>query len=80
MKTQLTDATRPRIRSGDSTRRIVLRMIMLTPSVTPLQNSATIESQKIVDSPKTIMLTPKPGHADQQGPPGVPARAAAGWR
>ena len=33
---------------------------MLIPSVTPLKNSATIESQKLVDSPNTIMLTPKP--------------------
>ena len=60
MKTQLTDATRPRIRSGDRTRRTVLRMIMLRPSVTPLMNSANIDSTKVVDKPKTIMLTPKP--------------------
>ena len=37
MNTQFTDATRPRIRSGERTRRIVFRMTMLTPSVTPLE-------------------------------------------
>ena len=60
MNTQFTDATRPRIRSGDRTRRIVLRMIMLSPSVTPLKNSAAIDRAKVVDRPNTIMLTPNP--------------------
>ena len=32
---------------------------METPSVTPLKNSATTETQKTEDSPKTIMQTPK---------------------
>ena len=40
---------------------------MLIPSVTPLMNSAASETQKIVDSPNTIMLTPKPGDADRAG-------------
>ncbi len=60
MNTQLTDATRPRIRSGERTRRIVLRMIMLTPSVTPAKNSAASDRAKIVEAPKTIMLSPNP--------------------
>ena len=60
MKTQLTDATRPRIRSGERTRTIELRMIMLTPSVTPLTNRAASETAKAVESPNTIMLSPKP--------------------
>jgi hypothetical protein len=60
MNTQFTDATRPRIRSGDRTRRIVLRMIMLTPSVTPARNNATSDTANTVDSPKTIMLRPNP--------------------
>ena len=60
MNTQFTAATRPRIASGDRTRRIVERMTMLMPSVTPLMNRAAIDSQKLVDNPKTIMLTPNP--------------------
>ena len=39
---------------------MVLRMTMLTPSVTPLTNRATSETAKTVDRPKTIMLTPNP--------------------
>ena len=60
MNTQLTDATRPRIASGERTRRIVARMTMLMPSVTPLMNRAASEITKLVDSPNTSMLTPKP--------------------
>ena len=60
MNTQLTDATRPRIRSGERTRRIVLRMTMLRPSVTPLKNSATHDTMNVVDRPNTIIETPNP--------------------
>ena len=60
MNTQLTDATRPRIRSGERTRRIVFRMTMLRPSVTPLKNSAIQDTMNVVDSPNTIIETPKP--------------------
>ena len=81
MNTQFTDATRPRIRSGDITRRIVFRMIMLIPSVTPAKNSATSDTAKIVDAPNTIMLTPKPatrsaGSGRHGGPAGGVSRRA----
>ena len=34
--------------------------LMLTPSVTPAKNRAASETAKIVEAPKTIMLTPNP--------------------
>ena len=66
MKTKFTDATRPRRASGDSTRRMTLRITTLTPSASPLTNSAASDSTKDVESPKTSIETPNSPTHDEE--------------
>ena len=66
MNTWLTDAMRPRIASGDSTRRMTLRTTTLTPSTRPATNSAPRERRKLVERPNAIMDTPKLRDAGQE--------------
>ena len=77
MKTWFTEAMRPRMASGDSTRTMTMRMTTLTPSARPATKSAAIESTKLVDRPKTSMETPK--MATQTRKMG-PARRLGGMR
>ena len=58
-KIELTEATRPRILSGVFNCNMVCLMIMETPSTAPLKNKAATDSQKEVETPKTIIQTPK---------------------
>ena len=58
--TQLTAEIRPRISSGDKSLTIERRMIMLTPSNTPLRAKAANDSRKFLENPNIRMLKPKP--------------------
>ena len=80
MNTQFTEATRPRIRSGDITRRIVFRMIMLIPSVSPAKNRATSDTMNIVDSAEHDHAQAEPGDGRPAASDLPAGRAAAGSR
>ena len=52
---EFTDETRPRMWSGVLSCKIVCRITIDTPSVTPLKKRATTEIQNTEESPKTII-------------------------
>ena len=63
-KMAFTDATLPRMASGVRNCKMVSRIIMETPSVTPLKNKATTDSQKLPYNPKVKIQSPKPNTTD----------------
>ena len=59
-KIEFTEATLPLTSSGVLSCRIVWRMIIETPSVTPYKNNDITDTQKIDETPKAMIDSPKP--------------------